>query len=70
MLESWFKRLSRTFIDEMKKEADSKATLSSFRVDGDPIILDRPGYPAVPSTHSARNVDPNTFREVLIEFKR
>ena len=41
----------------------------SFRVDGDQIVSDRPGYPVVPATHSARNVGANTFREVLIEFK-
>lgn len=42
----------------------------SFRVEGDKIVADRPGYPVVPATHSARNVGANTFREVLIEFKR
>jgi hypothetical protein len=42
----------------------------SFRVDGDQIVSDRSGYPAVPTTHSARNVGENTFREVLIEFKK
>ena len=41
----------------------------NFRIDGDQIVSDRPGYPAVPATHSARNVGTNTFREVLIEFK-
>lgn len=41
----------------------------SFRVEGDQIVADRPGYPAVPVTHSARNVGTSTFREVLIEFK-
>lgn len=41
----------------------------SFRVDGHQIVSDRPGYPAVPATHSARNVGPGPFREVLIEFK-
>ena len=41
----------------------------SFRIDGDHIVSDRPEYPAVPATHSARNVGENTFREVLIEFK-
>ena len=40
-----------------------------FRIDGDQIVSDRPGYPAVPATHSARNVGANTFREVLVEFK-
>ena len=42
---------------------------TSFRVDGDQIVADRPGYPSVPATHSAKNVGTNTFREVLIEFK-
>ncbi|MBI2481011.1 MAG: hypothetical protein HYV60_20970 [Planctomycetia bacterium] len=41
----------------------------NFRIDGDLIVSDRPGYPAVPATHSARNVGTKTFREVLIEFK-
>ena len=41
----------------------------SFRIDGDKIVSDRPGYPAVPATHSARNIGANVFREVLIEFK-
>ena len=42
----------------------------AFRIEGDQIIADRPGYPAVPTTHSARNIGTNTFREVLIEFKK
>jgi hypothetical protein len=41
----------------------------AFRIDGDKIRADREGYPAVPITHSARNVGSTTFREVLIEFK-
>lgn len=41
----------------------------SFRVDGDRIVSDRPGYPVVPATHSVRNVGASTFREVLVEFK-
>jgi hypothetical protein len=41
----------------------------AFRIDGDQIVADRPGYPAVPITHSARNIGDKTFREVLIEFK-
>ncbi|MBS0261215.1 MAG: hypothetical protein JSS02_04605 [Planctomycetes bacterium] len=41
----------------------------SFRIEGDYIVADRPGYPVVPATHSARNVGTATFREVLIEFK-
>ena len=42
----------------------------SFQIQGDQIVSDRPGYPAVPATHSARNIGSNTFREVLIEFKK
>ncbi len=42
---------------------------TNFRMDGDQIVSDRPGYPPVPATHSARNVGATTFREVLIEFK-
>jgi hypothetical protein len=42
----------------------------SFKIQGDQIMSDRPGYPAVPATHSARNIGPNRFREVLIEFKK
>lgn len=42
---------------------------TSFRIDGDQIVADRPGYPAVPATHAARNIGANTFKEVLIEFK-
>ena len=41
----------------------------AFRVDGNQILSDRPGYPAVPATHSARNIGMSTFKEVLIEFK-
>jgi hypothetical protein len=41
----------------------------AFRIDGDHIVADRPGYPAVPITHSAKNIGTTTFREVLIEFK-
>ena len=44
--------------------------VTSFRVDGDQVLSDRPGYPPVPATHSARNVGTTTFREVLIEFKK
>ena len=40
-----------------------------FQIQGDQIVSDRSGYPAVPTTHSARNVGSSTFREVLIEFK-
>ena len=40
-----------------------------FRIDGDKIVSDREGYPAVPATHSVRNVGVTVFREVLIEFK-
>ncbi len=41
----------------------------SFRIDGDRIVTDRPEYPAVPATHSARNIGTTSFREVLVEFK-
>ena len=41
----------------------------SFRIDGDRIVSDRPGYPVVPITHSARNVGTTNYREVLVEFK-
>ncbi len=41
----------------------------SFRIDGDRIVTDRPEYPAVPATHSARNIGMTSFREVLVEFK-
>ena len=41
----------------------------SFRIDGDRIVADRPEYPAVPATHSARNIGTTPFQEVLIEFK-
>ncbi len=41
----------------------------SFRIEGDRIVSDRPGYPVVPRTHSARNVGTETYREVLVEFK-
>ena len=42
----------------------------SFRIEGDQIVADRAGYPAVPAAHSARNAGAHTFREVLIEFKK
>ena len=54
------------FLDTVELESGGAV---SFHVDGNQIVSDRPGYPAVPATHSARNVGPNTFREVLIEFK-
>jgi len=41
----------------------------SFRIDGDRIVTDRPEYPPVPTTHSARNIGTTSFREVLVEFK-
>jgi len=43
---------------------------TSFQIQGDLIVSDRSGYPAVPATHSARNVGPNRFQEVLVEFKK
>ena len=53
-------------LDTIELESGGAVT---FRINGDQIVADRPGYPAVPVTHSARNVGPNVFREVLIEFK-
>ena len=44
--------------------------VTSFRIDGDQLVSDRPGYPPVPATHNARNVGTTPFREVLIEFKK
>jgi len=52
--------------DTVELEAGSAV---SFRVDGDQIVSDRPGFPTVPATHSARNIGESTFREVLVEFK-
>jgi hypothetical protein len=57
---------SGELLDTVELEAGGAV---SFRIDGDQIVSDRPGYPTVPATHSARNVGANTFREVLIEFK-
>ena len=54
------------FLDTVELESGGAV---SFHVDGDQIVSDRPGYPAVPATHSARNIGADTFREVLIEFK-
>ena len=54
-------------LDTIELESGGAVT---FRVDGDQIHADRPGSPAVPTTHSARNIGPTTFREVLIEFKK
>ena len=53
-------------LDTVKLESGGAV---SFRVEGDQIVADRPGYPIVPATHSAKNVGTKTFREVLIEFK-
>ena len=41
----------------------------NFRIDGNQVVSDRPGAPAIPVTHRARNVGTNSFSEVLIEFK-
>ena len=54
-------------LDTVKLEAGGAV---AFQVEGNQIVSDRPGYPVVPTTHSARNIGPNTFREVLIEFKK
>jgi hypothetical protein len=40
-----------------------------FRMQGDQIASDFPGYTPIPATHQVRNVGTTTFREVLIEFK-
>ncbi len=53
-------------LDTVKLEAGAAV---SFQIDGDHFVSDRPRYPAVPATHSAKNVGPDAFREVLIEFK-
>ncbi len=53
-------------LDTVELEAGSAV---NFQIQGDKIVSDRPGYPAVPRTHSARNIGSDTFREVLIEFK-
>jgi hypothetical protein len=53
-------------LDTVQLEAGAAV---SFRIDGDQIVSDREGYPAVPSTHSVRNVGASAFREVLVEFK-
>lgn len=42
----------------------------SFRIIGDQIYSDVAGSSPIPTTHSAKNVGQETFREVLIEFKR
>ncbi len=42
----------------------------NFRMERDQIVSDLPGHTGVPTTHSVRNVGTNTFREVLIEFKK
>jgi hypothetical protein len=55
------------FLDTVEIESGGAV---SFRIHGDQILSDRPGYPAVPATHSARNIGANTFREILIEFKK
>ena len=57
---------SGEFLDTVELESGGAV---AFRVVGDQIISDRPGYPTVPATHSARNVGKTTFKEVLIEFK-
>ena len=54
-------------LDTVKLEAGGAV---AFQVEGNQIVSDRPGYPVVPTTHSARNIGPNIFREVLIEFKK
>jgi hypothetical protein len=55
------------FLDTVELESGGAV---AFQVNGDQILSDRPGYPAVPATHSARNVGTTTFKEVLVEFKK
>ena len=50
-------------------ELESGATMY-FRVQDDKVVSDRPGYPVVPATHSARNIGSKPYREVLVEFKK
>lgn len=50
-------------------ELDAGSALS-FHIEGDGIHSDAPGYPVVPATHSAKNIGLETFREVLVEFKK
>ncbi len=52
---------------EVEREAGGAI---NFRMEGDQVISDLPGHTGVPATHSVRNVGPNTFREVLVEFKK
>ena len=56
--------------DELLETVELEAgSATRFHVEGDRVHSDRPGYPVVPATHSAKNVGTTTFREVLIEFK-
>ena len=41
-----------------------------FHIEDDGIHADEPGYPVVPATHSAKNIGSETFREILVEFKK
>jgi len=42
----------------------------AFHVEGDQIVTSGPDSRTIPATHSARNVGDQTFREVLVEFKK
>lgn len=55
---------------EVLYTAERKAgDAACFRMQGDQIVADYPGYTPIPATHRVRNVGETTFREVLIEFK-
>ena len=44
-------------------------SLHAFRVIDGKIVSDDPGLPAVPATHSTRNVGVQSFKGVVVEFK-
>ena len=41
-----------------------------FKVVGNEIHSDMPGSSPIPTTHGVKNVGDETFREVIVEFKR
>jgi len=53
-------------LDTVELEAGNTV---SFHIEGDLIHADTPGYPAAITTHSSKNVGPNSFQEVLVEFR-
>ena len=68
--------LSGSTLEVFGPDGESLATVelkaggaTCFRIDGDKITSDRPGYPVVPATHNVRNIGTTPFREVLVEFK-